>query len=155
MCHGMSAAVGKAGALVAGVIFSLCSNQAKFIISAACGLVGAILTWIFIPDLTGLDLREGDKRWLAIIDGKMESYVGEAVNPKHLSLLERILGYGKYYNKAAATPFIGDHHTKALTVGGMIVATNPKEGPGDDEIEEDPLITEKEKYLERTSLQYM
>ena len=132
----MSAAVGKAGALVAGVVFSLVSNQTKFIISAACGLVGAILTWIFIPDLTGLDLREGDKRWLAIIDGKMDVYTGEAVNPKHLSLMERILGYGKYY-KAAVVDHVGDHHTTALTVDGMVVSTHPEEGPGEDVVVED------------------
>lgn len=95
MCHGFAAAVGKAGALVAGVIFHLVSDQGKFIISAACGVAGVICTLIFIPDLTGLDLREGDKRWLAMVENV--EYTGDAINPKHLSILERVMGYGKGY----------------------------------------------------------
>ncbi len=51
-----------------------------------------------LADLTGLDLREGDKRWLAILEGVEHEYDGQAVAPKHLSLLERMLGYGKLYN---------------------------------------------------------
>lgn len=101
-CHGFSAAVGKAGALVAGVVFGLVDDRAKFWISAACGLAGVVVTVIFIPDITTLDLKEGDKRWLAIVSGNDTVYEGEAVNPKYLSLIERWLGYGKLYNPAAA-----------------------------------------------------
>ncbi|GFR43042.1 hypothetical protein Agub_g4047 [Astrephomene gubernaculifera] len=97
MCHGFSAAVGKAGALVAGVVFNLVDNRGKFWISAFCGLAGVILTFITIPDVTGLDLREGDRRWLAILDGNHDAYHGEAVNPRYLSFLERMMGYGKLY----------------------------------------------------------
>jgi hypothetical protein len=39
-CHGFAAAVGKAGALVAGVVFALTSDRGKFWISAACGFAG-------------------------------------------------------------------------------------------------------------------
>ena len=49
MCHGFAAAVGKAGALVAGVVFGLVSDQGKFYISAFCGLAGVVCTIIFIP----------------------------------------------------------------------------------------------------------
>lgn len=101
MCHGFSAAVGKAGALVAGVVFGLVSDRTKFWISAACGAAGAVLTLILIPDLTGLDLRDGDSRWLAILEGESNSYEGEAVNPKYLSFFEKLLGYGKSYNANA------------------------------------------------------
>ncbi len=48
--------------------------------------------------MTGLDLREGDKRWLAILEGMHDDYDGEAINPANLSLLERWMGYGKNYN---------------------------------------------------------
>ncbi|GLI58503.1 hypothetical protein VaNZ11_000236 [Volvox africanus] len=102
MCHGFSAAVGKAGALVAGVVFNLVSDRAKFWISAFCGLAGIILTFFTIPDITGLDLREGDRRWLAILDGHHEYYHGEAVNPKYLSIIERVIGYGRNYRPEAA-----------------------------------------------------
>ena len=134
-CHGFSSAVGQAGALIAVAVFPSVSSQEKFTICAACGFVGAVITWFFIPDLTGLDLREGDKRWLAIIDDKMDTYSGEAVNPKHLSLVERMLGYGKYY-KAASDNF-GDNATKALNAAGIIGATNSEEGLAPDALKED------------------
>ena len=58
----------QAGALVAGVVFALTSDQGKFYISAACGLAGVLCTFLFIPDITGLDLREGDRRWLKSLE---------------------------------------------------------------------------------------
>ena len=141
---------------MAGVVFSLCSNQAKFIISSACGLVGAVVTYLFIPDLTGLDLREGDKRWLAFLDGKPESYTGEAVNPKHLSIFERMLGYGKSYH-ATGVSTKGDHHTKVWAVNGLVVGTEPEEGDGPDEIVEAKTQAKiaKESSFQAKSLQYM
>ena len=62
----------QAGALVAGVVFALTSNQGKFYISAICGLAGVICTFLLIPDITGLDLREGDRRWIKNVEGKGE-----------------------------------------------------------------------------------
>ncbi|KAL0027711.1 hypothetical protein WJX79_010856 [Trebouxia sp. C0005] len=101
MSHGLSAAVGKAGALVAGVVFALTSDQGKFYISAACGLAGVLCTFLFIPDITGLDLREGDRRWIKNVEGKGNAYYGEAINPRYLSVFERyILGYGRNYSPA-------------------------------------------------------
>jgi len=147
MCHGFSAAVGKAGALVAGVIFNLVDNRGKFWISAFCGLGGAILTWILIADTTGLDLREGDKRWLFILDGVHDTYGGEAVNPKHLSLFERlVLGYGKLYQGPGfvGKPSEGKLHTTAVEVDGLVVGTKTEEGPGAD----------VHKNLERLSQQF-
>ena len=60
----------QAGALVSGVVFALTSDQGKFYISAACGLAGVLSTLLFIPDITGLDLREGDRRWIKNVEGK-------------------------------------------------------------------------------------
>jgi len=160
--HGFSAAVGKAGALVAGVVFGRVSDRSKFTISAVCGLVGAILTWIFIPDLTGLDLREGDKRWLAVLDGKHSAYTGPAVNPKHLSLFERFLGYGKLYNPSvgvsarpggpvSASPYPdGDHHTQARTVSGLVVGTNTEEGAGPDDVQEMREVSKDSSFQAKT-----
>ncbi len=48
-CHGFAAAVGKAGALVAGVVFGKVNDQTKFWISAACGFAGVVCTLILIP----------------------------------------------------------------------------------------------------------
>jgi len=60
----------QAGALVAGVVFALTSDKGKFYISAFCGLAGVLCTFLFIPDITGLDLREGDRRWIKTVEGK-------------------------------------------------------------------------------------
>lgn len=35
----------------------------KFILSAAAGAVGVLVTLVFIPEITSLDLKEGDTRW--------------------------------------------------------------------------------------------
>ncbi|KAK9814173.1 hypothetical protein WJX72_001627 [[Myrmecia] bisecta] len=100
--HGISAALGKAGALVAGFVFNAVSNQTKFYISAFCGLAGVVVTLAFIPDLTGMDLREGDRYWLDTIEGRHDEYQGEAVNPRHLSMFERyVLRRGRRYNPEA------------------------------------------------------
>ena len=63
----------QAGALVAGVVFALTSDKGKFYISAACGLAGVVCTFLFIPDITGLDLREGDRRWLKSLEKGMHT----------------------------------------------------------------------------------
>ncbi|GAQ81563.1 phosphate transporter [Klebsormidium nitens] len=62
---------------------------------------GLVLTIVFVPDLTGLDLREADARWFMLVDGRSSEYVGEAIKPRHLSLWERIVGYGKVYDPSA------------------------------------------------------
>lgn len=161
-CHGLSAAVGKAGALVAGVVFGLTDNKNKFAISAACGLLGAFFTFLFIPNITGLDLHEGDVRWLAILDGKHGSYHGPAVNPKHLSIVERMIGYGKQYRepevekeKEEVEPE-GDHHTTAEVVGGLIVFSLSEDGPGMDIIHEASMLTDDSRAMSaKESLQYL
>lgn len=80
-------------------VFKTASDQDKFTNCAVTGLLGLILTYLFTPDLTGLDLREGDIRWLTILGGK-DVYSGEAVNPLNLSPIERWIGYAKQYKTA-------------------------------------------------------
>ena len=62
------------------------------------------MTQLLIPDLTGLDLKEGDKRWLAILNNDHDSYDGPAVAPKHLSLFERLVFKFQRNYRAPATP---------------------------------------------------
>ena len=38
-------------------------DRMKFILSAAAGAVGVLVTLVFIPEITSLDLKEGDARW--------------------------------------------------------------------------------------------
>jgi hypothetical protein len=56
------------------------------------------LTLVFLPDTTGLDLKEQERRWNFIRDGRGEDYHGIAIHPKHLSMWERFRGVGKNYN---------------------------------------------------------
>lgn len=65
------------------------------------GLAGFFLTFIFLPDTTGLDLKEQERRWNYIREGRESEYHGPAIHPKHLSLWERIWGVGKNYDAAA------------------------------------------------------
>ncbi|ORY09429.1 MFS phosphate transporter [Clohesyomyces aquaticus] len=96
--HGFSAAVGKLGALLAAVLYNYISTQQKFYVVPWFGLAGAVLTFLFLPDTTGLDLKEQERRFSYIRSGREEHYHGIAVHPKHLSLWERIRGVGKHYD---------------------------------------------------------
>lgn len=51
--HGVSAAVGKCGALVPTVLFNYIGNTTKFWVVCWAGLLGWFLTMLFIPDATG------------------------------------------------------------------------------------------------------
>ncbi|PKI84522.1 hypothetical protein MVES1_001956 [Malassezia vespertilionis] len=97
-CHGFSAAWGKLGALVPTIVYnyvngsgSMDANQEKFMIVTWFGLAGWIVTLIFLPDTTGLDLREQERYWEFVMAGRPEDYHGVAVNPRHLSLFERVV----------------------------------------------------------------
>lgn len=57
-----------------------------------------VLTYLFLPDTTGLDLKEQERRWAFIRSGREHEYHGPAVHPKHLSVWERLRGKGKYYD---------------------------------------------------------
>jgi MFS family permease len=96
--HGFSAAVGKAGALLAAVIYNYISTQAVFYFVPWFGLAGMLLTLLFVPDTTGLDLKEQERRWLYIRSGREKDYHGIAIHPRHLSLWERMRGIGKTYD---------------------------------------------------------
>ena len=57
----------------------------KFYVVPWFGLLGAFLTWAFLPDTTGLDLKEQERRWAFIRSGREHDYHGVAINRKHLS----------------------------------------------------------------------
>ena len=99
--HGFSAACGKLGALTAAVLYNYIDTQTKFYVVPWFGLAGMVLTIVFLPDTTGLDLKEQERRWAYIRAGREFEYHGVAVHPKHLSLWERIRGVGKHYDADA------------------------------------------------------
>jgi len=96
--HGISAATGKLGALVAAIMYSYVGIQTRFYVVPWFGLAGVFLTVLFLPDTTGLDLKEQERRWYFIRQGRDYDYHGIAVHPKHLSLWERMMGVGKHYD---------------------------------------------------------
>ncbi|KAI6353295.1 hypothetical protein MCOR25_009049 [Pyricularia grisea] len=96
--HGFSACIGKAGALLASVLYNYIDTQTKFYVVPWFGLAGMLVTWLFLPDTTGLDLKEQERRWQYIRDGRASEYRGVAIHPKHLSQWERWMGVGKPYN---------------------------------------------------------
>lgn len=70
-CYGLSAAVGKAGAAVGTQAFQpikdRLGNNWTFIIAAICGVVGILVTFLFVPDLTGEDLSVRDEKFRAYL----------------------------------------------------------------------------------------
>ncbi|PGG96834.1 hypothetical protein AJ79_09440 [Helicocarpus griseus UAMH5409] len=96
--HGFAAAIGKLGALLAAVLYNYIDTQTKFYVVPWFGLAGMLLTWLFLPDTTGLDLKEQERRWYYLRNGRESEYHGPAVHPKHLSLWERMRGAGRHYN---------------------------------------------------------
>ncbi len=65
-CYGISAALGKTGAVAGtGVFTPIQTNRGKkwtFIIAAICGVVGVLVTYFLIPNVTGEDLAiKGEK----------------------------------------------------------------------------------------------
>jgi hypothetical protein len=96
--HGFSAAVGKSGALLASVLYNYIDTPTKFYVVPWFGLAGAFMTWLWLPDTTGLDLKEQERRWSYIRQGRENDYHGIAIHPKHLSVWERMRGVGKNYD---------------------------------------------------------
>ncbi|KAK3709682.1 hypothetical protein LTR37_010709 [Vermiconidia calcicola] len=96
--HGFSAACGKLGALLAAVLFNYIDSRMRFLVVPWFGLLGGIVTYLFLPDTTGLDLKEQERRWTYIRAGREQEYHGIAIHSKHLSFWERIRGVSKHYN---------------------------------------------------------
>ncbi|GLB05100.1 plasma membrane permease, mediates uptake of glycerophosphoinositol and glycerophosphocholine [Aspergillus tubingensis] len=73
-CYGLSAAVGKAGAAIGTQAFTpIEDNLGKkwtFIIAAICGVVGIMVTYFFVPDISGEDLRIRDEKFRAYLVSK-------------------------------------------------------------------------------------
>ena len=90
VCHGISASAGKLGALIASILFTFAQNDKDlFLFSGYSSFAAAIFTFLTIPDLTTLDLYELDKQWRLILSGREYEYNGAALDPRHLSFLER------------------------------------------------------------------
>lgn len=67
-CYGLSAAIGKTGAAVGTQAFTPIQNNLgkkwTFIIAAICGITGILVTYFFVPDMTGVDLADEDAKFM-------------------------------------------------------------------------------------------
>lgn len=70
-CYGLSAAIGKAGAAIGTQAFQPIEHRLgkrwTFIIAAICGVVGVLVTYFFVPNLSGEDLRLRDENLRAYL----------------------------------------------------------------------------------------
>lgn len=81
-CYGLSAAVGKTGAAIGTQAFTPIQNNLgkrwTFIIAAICGVVGILVTYFFVEDLTGEDLAERDERFRTyLVENGWDGEMGE------------------------------------------------------------------------------
>lgn len=81
-CYGISAAVGKTGAAIGTEAFTPIQNglgkKWTFIIAAIVGVVGVLVTWVFVPNVTGADLAVEDERFRAYLVARgWEGEMGE------------------------------------------------------------------------------
>jgi hypothetical protein len=90
ICHGVAAASGKFGALIATIVFHRISNDVDlFLISGYTSFIAVAITYWFVPETLGHDLRENDIHWKQCVesyDSKSNEY---PQNPLHLSVYER------------------------------------------------------------------
>lgn len=151
--HGFSAAWGKMGALLATILYNYIDIELRFYVVPWFGLAGMLITFLFMPDTTGLDLKEQERRWNYIRAGRENEYHGIAIHPHHLSFWERMRGVGKNYDPQL------DYQQKIDEMRGEWVASQQrkqqemvKEGHvfnefGDDE---DELGSDVSTYFQRT-----
>ena len=83
--------VGKCGALTATVLYNHIGSRTKFWVVCWFGLIGFCLTVVFVPETTGLDLREQERYWLFVREGRQDESHRIAIHPRHLSLFEKVI----------------------------------------------------------------
>ncbi|KAH6884557.1 major facilitator superfamily domain-containing protein [Thelonectria olida] len=81
-CYGISAALGKTGAAVGTQAFTpIQTNLGKkwtFIIAAICGVAGMLVTYFFVPDVSGEDLGRNDERFRKyLVENGWDGEMGE------------------------------------------------------------------------------
>lgn len=149
--HGISAAAGKLGALLASVLYNYITTQEKFHIVPWFGLGGVVLTWLFLPDTTGLDLKEQERRWKYIREGREEDYHGPAVHSKHLSIWERFRGKGKFYDAELDYQQKVEEYRAEWEAAMSAKISEKDKGAFEDETDDDLLSGHVHSYFHRTS----
>lgn len=118
--------------------------------------MGVIVTLLFLPDTTGLDLKEQERRWAFIRSGRADEYHGIAIHPKHLSWWEKWKGVGKGYDpEMDYRQKINDMRKDWEAGQARIAAEREGKGYGDwdgdgDEEWDDAVSTQVSSYFEKT-----
>ncbi|KIM85338.1 hypothetical protein PILCRDRAFT_817340 [Piloderma croceum F 1598] len=81
-CYGISAALGKTGAAVGTQAFTPIQihlgKKWTFIVAALCGITGILVTYFFVPDMTGIDLADEDAKFMKYLaENGWEGEIGE------------------------------------------------------------------------------
>ena len=96
-CHGLSAFLGKCGALAGTLAFSHLPTVQIFWVCTAVSIAGIFFTAIFCVDLTHVSLAEHDVQLELLLEGRPEAYKGKLNKKEHLSLFELWTGrHGSY-----------------------------------------------------------
>jgi Sugar (and other) transporter len=138
--HGVSAASGKIGALIPAVLYNYIDNRTKFWVVTWFAMAGWIITIVFVADTSGLDLRELERYWKYVTEGREKEYHGVAVHPRHLSLWERVV-----LKRHLAYDAELDHQSKINELQSVYEST--KELNGVDQSAHD-LTEEQKEFLE-------
>ncbi|MGK3747030.1 MAG: hypothetical protein ACI8RD_009256 [Bacillariaceae sp.] len=104
--HGISAFLGKSGALIATIAFGYVTTEQIFLICGITGLIGALVTICFSVDMTGVSLSEHDAQLELFLEGRLDEYKGKLNKPDHLSLFERVTGRHGEYDPQWARKFV-------------------------------------------------
>lgn len=108
-CHGLSAFMGKAGALLATVVFAQMDTPTIFLTCGATSIIGLLLTLVFSADLTRVSLAEHDAQLELFLEGKLHVYKGKLNAPEHLSYFEQWTGHHGNFDPLWASKLIDRH----------------------------------------------
>jgi len=90
-CYGMSAAIGKLGAVIGIQVFTPIQKHLgtkwTFIIAAICGTVGVLVAYFFVPDMTGVDLADEDAQFMEYLE--RNGWNGEVGEDEDTNLIGR------------------------------------------------------------------
>jgi MFS family permease len=111
--HGISAFLGKLGALFATIAFGYLSTEQIFWVCGGCAITGIWLTYIFTADLTRVSLAEHDAQLELMLADTPKRYKGKLNSPDHLSNFERWTGRHGEYESEWVHRLVRDERDKA------------------------------------------
>lgn len=127
-CHGISAFMGKSGALVATIIFDKMETAQIFYTCGATSVIGFFLTFLFSVDLTRVSLAEHDAQLELLLEGRPHLYKGKLNAPMHLSKFEIWTKRHGEYDESWASKLRNEEESAGLPsrLPSQIIALSPR-----------------------------